>query len=207
MINNLGVYFREQRVQQGLTLGQLARMVGYQNLSKGANKIVRFEREGQVTEDLLAALADALHIDLPTVEELIEQDHQERLREWEAWVSQPVPMQLIARIIPAVYSAVPLPEEVTTPEQAEAFAIEYAKENKRQVCLVLSRRLSVWIDAEGKVYGRTEARPDGPNAPFMRLRGSGKKFLFRFGGLGRSRSDDRFQGGPSALAGKRKLRR
>jgi transcriptional regulator with XRE-family HTH domain len=178
MINNLGTYFRDQRIHQGLSLSDLAQMVGYKNLSKGSNKIVRFEREGVITEELLARLADALRIDLPTVENLIEQDRQERLREWEEWVSQPVPMQLIAKIMPAVYSRVPLPDEITTPEQAEAFAVDYAKQNKRQVCLVVSRRLSVWIDAEGEVYARTEATPDEPNVPFMQV--SGKRFLFRF---------------------------
>lgn len=181
MINHLGKYFREQRVQQDLSLGQLARMVGYNNLSKGSNKIVRFEREGVITEELLARLADVLHIDFATVESLIEQDRQDRLRQWEEWVSQPVPMQLIAKIIPAVYSGVSLPKEIITPEQAEAFAVEYARQNRRQVCLALSRRLSVWIDAEGNVYARTTATPDEPNVPFMQLKGSGRRFLFKFG--------------------------
>jgi hypothetical protein len=93
-------------------------------------------------------------------------------------------MQLIAKIIPAVCSRVPLPDEITTPEQAEAFACEYAKQNRRQVCLALSRRLSIWIDAEGKIYGRTIATPDEPNVPYMRLKGSGRRFLFGFGGAG-----------------------
>jgi transcriptional regulator with XRE-family HTH domain len=181
MSNHLGNYFREQRIQQGHSLGQLARMAGYKNASKGANKIVLFERQGEITEELLARLAEALHIDLPTVERLIDQDRSEYLRAREQWVSQPVPMQLIAKLIPAVYARVPLPETVTTPEQAEAFACEYAREHHRQVCLAVSRRLSVWIDKEGKVYARTEATPDSPNTPFMRLRGSGKGFLFGFG--------------------------
>jgi len=77
MTNHLGTYFRQQRLQQGLTLGDLARRAGYRNVSKGANKIVAFEREGQITEELLARLADALGIDWPTVERLIDQDRRE----------------------------------------------------------------------------------------------------------------------------------
>jgi transcriptional regulator with XRE-family HTH domain len=180
MINRLGSYFRDQRIQQGLSLGQLARFVGYRNVSKGSNKIIRFEREGQITEELLVRLADALGIDFTTVEQLIEQERQERLREWEQWVSQPVPMQLIVKYMPAVYGTVPIPKTITTPEQAEAFACAYAKENRRQACLAVSRRLSVWIDTEGQVYARTEARPDCPNVPYMCLKGSGRRFLFRF---------------------------
>lgn len=181
MSNHLGTYFRDQRIQQGLSLGTLARTVGYRNVSKGSNKIVRFEREGAVTEELLVRLAEALGIDFDTVQRLIDEDRQERQREWEEWVSQPVPMELIAKIIPAVYARVPLPETVTTPEQGEVFACQYAKEHRRQVCLAVSRRLSIWIDKEGAVYARTEATPDSPNVPFMRLRGSGRRFLFGFG--------------------------
>jgi hypothetical protein len=165
-------------------LGQLARLVGYKNISKGANKVCRFEREGVITEELLARLAEALGIDFATVEALIDQDRTEYLQAWTAWVNQPVPMQLVAKIIPAIYAKVLLPETVTTPAQAEAFACAYAREHRRQVCLAVSRRLSIWIDQEGQVYARTEARPDSPNVPFMRLRGSSERFLFGFGGGG-----------------------
>jgi transcriptional regulator with XRE-family HTH domain len=182
MANHLGDHFKEQRDKRGLSLGQLARLLGYRNTSKGSNRIARLEREGAVTADLLLRLAGVLGIDLPTIEELTERDRQERLREWEGWVSQPVPIQLVVRYMPAVYGTVALPEGVTTPEQAEAFARAYAREHGRRVCLAVSRRLSVWVNSEGRVEARTEATPDGPNTPFMRLKGSGKRFLLNFGG-------------------------
>jgi hypothetical protein len=112
----------------------------------------------------------------------MERDRQGRLRAWEEWVRQPVPKRLIVRYMPAVYGTVALPEGVTTPEQAEAFARAYAREHGRRVCLAVSRRLSVWVGEDGRVEARTEATPDTPNAPFMRLKGSGKKFLLNFGG-------------------------
>jgi transcriptional regulator with XRE-family HTH domain len=167
--NNLGTYFRERRQQRGLSLGQLARLVGYENVSKGCNRITRFERQGAVTEGLLLQLAEALGIDRPTVEDLLEEDRQERLRDWEEWVNGPVPMRLIVRFAAAVYGTASLPEGVTTPEQAERYACAYAREHGRRVCLAVSRRLSVWIDREGRVEARTEATPDAPNAPFMRV--------------------------------------
>jgi transcriptional regulator with XRE-family HTH domain len=184
MANNLGTYFQERRRQRGLTLGQLARLLGYKNVSKGSNRIARFERHGAVTPDLLLHLAEALGIDLAIVEGMLERDRQERPREWEAWVNEPVPIQLVARYMPAVYGRVALPEGVTTPEQAEAFARAYARQHGRRVCLALSRRLSVWINREGRVEARTEATPDTPNTPFMRVKGSGKGFLFGFGERG-----------------------
>jgi transcriptional regulator with XRE-family HTH domain len=182
MSNHLGTYFRERRRQRGLSLGQLARLVGYRNVSKGCNRIARFERYGAVTQDLLLHLAEALGIDLPTVEGLMERDRRERLREWEAWANEPVPMRLIVRYMAAVYGTVALPDEITTPEQAEAFARDYARQHGRRVCLALSRRLSVWVGKDGRVEARTEATPDAPNTPFMRLRGSSKEFVLNFGG-------------------------
>jgi hypothetical protein len=181
VMNHLGNFFHNERINHGLSLGELARMVGYRNISKGSRRITRLEQQGDCTEDLLAALADAMSIDLQTVNTLIDQDRQEHLRAWEEWASEPVPMRLIARYIPAVYGTVPLPEEITTPTQAEVFACEYAKQNGRKVCLALSRRLSVWIDAQGQVYARTETTPDDLNLPFMRLKGSKDRFLMRFG--------------------------
>jgi transcriptional regulator with XRE-family HTH domain len=181
MSNYLGTYFREQRMKLGLSLGDLARRVGYRNVSKGSNKIIRFEREGVITDELLARLADALAISFPKVEEFIERDRQEYLREWKAWVSQSVPMELVAKLIPAVYFRVRLPGDITTPEQAEEFARKYAKQHGWRCCLALSRRHSVWIDRNGEVEFRTEATPDQPNTPWMRLRGSGRRFLWGMG--------------------------
>jgi transcriptional regulator with XRE-family HTH domain len=184
MTNHLGGYFRERRQQRGLSLGQLARLLGYRTVSKGANRIARLEREGAVTEDLLLRLAGVLSIDLPTVEGLLERDRQDRLRAWEEWVSQPVPIRLIVRYAPAVYGSVALPEGVTTPVEAEAFACAHARQHGRRVSLAVSRRLSVWVGEDGRVEARTEATPDRPNTPFLRLKGGGQKFLFGFGEQG-----------------------
>lgn len=179
--NHLGRYFQDRRTEKCLKLGQLARLVGYRNISKGANRIARFEREGVVKEELLARLADALNIDLPTVEDLAEQDRQEFLQAWEAWVNEPVPMALVVRYMAGVCGRVELPEHITTPEHAEAYACQLAKERRLRMCLALSRRISVWISAEGTVDFRTEAEPDAPNVPYMRLPCNPRKFLFRFG--------------------------
>jgi hypothetical protein len=175
------MYFRKQRERQGLGLGQLARLVGYRNVSKGANKLIRLEREGIIEEQLLVRLAETLGIEVPTVQSLMEQDRQEHLQAWETWVNQPVPMQLIVKYIPAVYGRVPIPEVVQTPDQAEAFARQYARQHGRRVCLAISRRLSIWIDQNGDVEARTEATPDYPNVPYMRLKGSGRMFVVGFG--------------------------
>src|ERR1043165_7559897 len=117
-MNHLGNFLHHQRLQRNLSLGQLARKVAYRNVSQGARRIAHLEQQGVCMDDLLVRLAEALGIDLATLENLIEQDRQERLRAWQTWVNEPVPMQLIVRYMAAVYDSVKLPEGITTPEQA-----------------------------------------------------------------------------------------
>jgi hypothetical protein len=91
MATNLAHCFQARRRDRGLRLGQRARLLGYRNVSQGAHRIVRFEREGVIDEPLLGPLAGVLRVDVPTVEQLIRQDREESLRAWEAWVNEPVP--------------------------------------------------------------------------------------------------------------------
>jgi hypothetical protein len=174
-VSKLGVFIRAERLRDGLTLGQLARLVGYRNLSKGARRLACLEHTGTATPDLLVNVAEALALDWTTVERLAEEDRQERLREWERWVSEPVPMYLVVRLMAAIYVRKGLPAEVTTPEQAEAWACGFAHRHRCRVCLVVSRRWSLWINADGQVEARTEARTGEPNMPLMRVRG--RRFL------------------------------
>jgi len=169
-------HFKSERLAKNLSLGDLARLVGYKNVAKGANRIIRFEREGVITDELLIKLAKALDIDWATVEALAQQDRKEHVEAWTEWADEPVPMKLVLRLIAAVYSTCQLPEEITTPEKAERYACDVARMRRMQVCLVLNRRKSVWIDADGTVLRRTEATPfGGSNEPWMQLKG--RRFL------------------------------
>ncbi len=175
-MNKLGDFLRAERLKRGLSLGQLARLAGYKNLSKGARRILALERTSMAKPDLLVNVAEALNLDWAIVEQLAEEDYQERLRVWEAWANEPVPMCLVVRLIAAVYVRKALPEEVTTPGQAETWACEFARQHHCRVCLVVSRRISVWIYAQGEIESRTEATPSQPNVPFLEVRG--RRFLF-----------------------------
>jgi len=46
MRSELADCFQQRRKEQGLGLAKLARMVGYQNITKGSNKIGKFEQRG-----------------------------------------------------------------------------------------------------------------------------------------------------------------
>jgi hypothetical protein len=117
-------------------------------------------------------------IDFAVIEELLEEERrQERLRWWENWVRQPAPMQVILRIGLTTYLSKPLPPEITIEEHAESFACDFATKHQTRLCLVLSRRRSIWLNANGEVEARFESTPDQPDLPLMRLVGSTSIFL------------------------------
>jgi transcriptional regulator with XRE-family HTH domain len=176
-MTKLAEHFRQTRLARGLRLGDLARRLGYKNVGKGANRINTFERGGRIHKDLFAKLAVALGIDSETVDRLVEEDRRQFFAEWNAWANEPIRPHLVVRLMAAVYTIHPLPDEIQTVEQAEAYAADFARGKKMHCCLVLSRRLSVWIGDDGSFSGVTEAVPGEANVPYMCL---GKKpFLIK----------------------------
>jgi transcriptional regulator with XRE-family HTH domain len=178
MESKLAEHFRNARLNKGLTIGELTRLVGYKNVSKGANRITAFERGGGIHADLCCKLADVLGIDHLTVDRLMEEDRRQFFAEWNAWASEPIRPYLIIRLMAAVYSPHDLPEEIQSVEEAEAYAAHVARTRRLRCCLVLSRRISVWIEADGSISGATEAVPGEPNTPVTRI--GGKTCLMKF---------------------------
>ena len=171
MKSKLAEHFHQARLDKGLKLGQLARLAGYKNVAKGARRIEALERHGNVHADLRNKLADLLGIDHMTVDRLMDEDQRQFLAEWNAWASEPIRPYLIIRYMAAVYSHRELPEEIQSAEEAEAYATNVARTRHFRCCLVLSRRISVWIAADGTLEGVTEAVPGEPNTPVMRIGG------------------------------------
>jgi hypothetical protein len=75
-MTTLGSFIRARRIGRGLSLGQLARLVGYRNISKGARRLACLEHTGTATPVLLVNVAEALALDWTTVERLAEEDRQ-----------------------------------------------------------------------------------------------------------------------------------
>lgn len=176
MSSHLGQYVLRQREKLGIGRGQLAGMLGYRNLGKGSKRIMDLEQHGACTEKFWHKIEEALHLE---GEEVAKAVHQDWL-DYQSWLDEPVPMELVIRYMPAVYGTVDLSADVAAdPQKAEEYACRVAREKKCRVTLVVSRRLSVWIDEQGTVYSRTEARNGQPNAPYSVV--GGKAFRFRFG--------------------------
>src|SRR4051812_17093587 len=62
VMSHFSVLFRRRRVERGLTTAQLARLLGYRNVTRGCNRIRKFEAGGKVAPDLLSKLAEALGV-------------------------------------------------------------------------------------------------------------------------------------------------
>jgi hypothetical protein len=120
------------------------------NIAKGSNRILKFERDGNIQPDVFHKLAAALEISADDIRRCVEADKAE----WEAWASEPIEPHLVARIMPAVYSTKRIPAELQASCAIEEFASAFAKE----------RRWRVWLGRSNWGFTPTpESFPGGRN--------------------------------------------
>jgi transcriptional regulator with XRE-family HTH domain len=189
--NYLGEWFWGIRRERGWSLAEVARRLGYANVSKGCNKVLRLEREGVVDDDFLRRLAAVLGISDGVVRYLIRADRLAYQRAWEEWAGQPVPVRVVVRAVPGFMVELSPPADAATPEQVVAFGRDYAARHRKKVFVLLSRRESVGITEAGEINGTFHATPESDPSPSMSLRRV--KFLTRLGGYG--------EGGPGGREG------
>jgi transcriptional regulator with XRE-family HTH domain len=172
MSTHLSCFFRQRREARKFSFGDVARRLGYKNVAKGANKVIKFERDGNIRPDLFSKLAAVLEISVEDIRRCIEEDKGE----WERWADEPIEPHLVARVMCAVYSTKRIPVELQASRAAmEEFASEFASERRWRVWLVLSKRTRVWFDEKGARTGVTEDTFEESFGPFMRI--GGKKFV------------------------------
>jgi transcriptional regulator with XRE-family HTH domain len=169
MPNNLGEYIRARREQLGLRRGEVARLLGYANVSKGSARLHSVEAGRSVSREFLVRLMSFLEIEPQVVQDLIERDRQEYVVEWNRRADEPVPMHAAVRYVPGFFAGIDLPGDVTTPEQALTWAVETAKQRQRKVVLVISRRVSWTIHEDGRADGPFVATPDSNGMPWSAL--------------------------------------
>ena len=179
MTTHLAEHFRTRRTEMGLKLGQVALLVGYQHsarsLSHGCNRLLKFKQTGVINDQLFWRLMAVLEIDQATVNERLQED----LADWLKWANEPIRPYIVMRLMPAVYSHAELPDELQSVEDAERYASDFAKERRLRVCLVLSRRVSVYFSDDGSFQYASEAVPGGePNQPYTLL--GGRRCLMQF---------------------------
>lgn len=169
MPNNLGEYIRARREQLGLRRSQVARRLGYENVNKGSRRVHDLEQGRGTSRDFLLRLMGILSIEPQVVQDLIDRDRQEYVTAWNRWADEPTPMHAAVRYVPGFFAGIDLPGDVTTPEQAVAWAVETAKQKQKKVILVVTRRVSWTVHEDGRADGPFVATPDEKAQPWVSL--------------------------------------
>ncbi len=149
---HMAQYFQKRRVEMHLSLTQFAKIVGYTNVSKGYRKIDEFERTGRCHPELFAKLSAALGIDEQQRNRLAYADY----RDWLRTPANPPTPYMIRR---GLRGCLGVPEELTTVEEMERYAADYARKCGAAVTLVLDKRIVVRFDKDGTLQGIAEAFP------------------------------------------------
>ena len=163
-------YLKEERLKQRLNTAELARKMGYKNVSKGMNRIVDLERENIIIPEVLKKLVNALNLDHKYVNSLIKRDREEDKRRFEEWLSKPIEMYYVMRIIPTIYLSYDLPTNINSEEEAVKFVAGIAKEKHKICCLVLSRKEKIYIDEDGEIVGKIETEFGDGDCPYVRVK-------------------------------------
>jgi len=82
-------------------------------------------------------------------------------------LDEPVEMELILKLMPAVYQRVEIPAEIEGSEETTKLTPEIAKKNHFEACLALNRRESVWIRADGSIKFKLQQNMDFPIFPIQ----------------------------------------
>jgi len=151
---HLGSYLAAQRTSRRLTLGQLARRIGYRNLEKGSRRLQQLERDGRIVDGLLERVAAALDLNPEHIIALVEQDRRELEEAWQAWVSEPVEPQLRMRVMAAVWKREKVPTELSR-EGAIRYASARAVETQKGHVLMWNRGERIWCYRTGERLWRS----------------------------------------------------
>jgi hypothetical protein len=149
MWNRTGQYLAAERQARHLTLGQLARAIGYTHVSKGAQRILALERENVTVPGLIDRMIQALGLNPVYVQSLVEEDRRAFAEEWERWASEPVEPELRFRPFAGLWCGTSLPKGLTH-EAAIAYARQRAMTTARTYVLVWSRKEEVWCYPDGR---------------------------------------------------------
>lgn len=191
MSNHLGEYIKHRREQLGLRRSEVARLLGYENVSKGSARLHSIEEGRWISQDFLVRLMGILSVESQVVQDLIDRDRQECVVAWNKWADQQVPMHAAVRYVPGFFAGIDLPGDVRTPEQALAWAVETARQKQKKIILVVSRRISWTVHENGVADGPFNATPDSNAMPWMAL--GSKPFLPSLGRGENIKTDERSQ--------------
>ena len=170
MTTKLSGYIKQERVNQGLNFGELAKLMGYKNISRGMRRAIDLEREGVVHPEVLEKIIKALELDRNIIDRYIKEDNEQKRREFEEWLSEPIQPYYILRIIPAIYQSYDLPGNFSTEEEAAEYVAGIAKEKQKKALLCLSRREKISINEKGEIMGKIKTTIENAHYPYTRIK-------------------------------------
>jgi hypothetical protein len=108
----------------------------------------------------------------------MEEAHQQDVDEYEKWLDEPIPRELVVRVFAAFYLTHKVPDGLSREEAIEWALGEARKEKTVKMCLRLSRRERVWINEGGESH-QIETTEGSTNAaaPYMTI--NGKRFQIK----------------------------
>jgi len=163
-------YLKEERLEQNFNTAELARLMGYKNVGKGMNRIIDLERENIIIPEVLEKIVNALNLDREYVNSLIVKDSDEDRRIFEEWLSQPIEMHYVMRLMPTIYLSYDLPTNINTEEEAVNFVVSIAKEKHNKCLVILSRKEKVYIAEDGDIRGKIETKFGDEDYPYVMVK-------------------------------------
>jgi len=152
MIPNLGRLVKQKRLAAGLRIVDLSRRAGLGDRQKTLRQIEALEK-GCLPLQRIFAVIPVLGITAAELDEARRQDEAG----WKCYLDEPIPMTLTMRVMPAVYSRLPMPQGLTR-DKAIAYALTVFHERLAHrrtgtwhLALRVSRREIVEIHDGGEV--------------------------------------------------------
>lgn len=160
-------FFGHERQRRGWNFGKFARQVAplRKRLEKLMRQLVALEREGHYTPELLEMVFAALGTPVQTIQSLLEHVDVEQ----EQWLDEPVTMLLVLRLGGSKQVVTGLDRGQITQRQALGFASLRCKELGCHGSLLLSRRQTVRLSADGRILSidrTSHERSDAPRVVF-----------------------------------------
>ena len=150
-------YFKKKRLAKGLKLTELAKLIGYKNLSKGARRINDFEiAKNNFEEKYIVRMIKALDITEEEFEEIKKEHILVAKEEFAKWSSIDTPNKLYFHAAPCIYVRQKLtPELEYNDEKAIEYACNFAKERHLRITwLYLGRKEVLYIHEKGDICSR-----------------------------------------------------
>jgi hypothetical protein len=168
MHENIINAFVEARARLGLSITDIARKIYHpEKFGTHANRAHLFFRTGKGSRELVLAIAGVLGISFEEMVELSRKDQQDNLARWNRVMDEPIRpfLKFFARWLET--KPIYLPDHLKTEAELIDAAMQVEGDPRFKRRLVVSNRVTLWLDKEGKIDRREEARPNLPLKPFI----------------------------------------